>query len=85
MTQTELARSMPFRSVVSTSTGLAFAAIEYLAVAGLLTVVAGRLAWLAVLLRVMSAVRIPLAAIQSSNSRQPGLSVEPAAAISSCR
>jgi amino acid transporter len=40
---------MPFRSVVSTSTGLAFAAIEYLAVAGLLTVVAGRLAWLAVL------------------------------------
>ncbi|HUR14812.1 MAG TPA: APC family permease [Mycobacteriales bacterium] len=46
---TELARAMPFRSVVSTSTGLAFAAIEYLAVAGLLTVVAGDLAWLAVL------------------------------------
>lgn len=45
----QLARAMPFRSVVSTSTGLAFAAIEYLAVAGLLTVVAGDLAWLAVL------------------------------------
>lgn len=40
---------MGFRTVVSTSTGLAFAAIEYLAVAGLLSVVAGRLAWLAVL------------------------------------
>lgn len=49
MSGTQLARAMPFRSVVSTSTGLAFAAIEYLAVAGLLTVVAGRLAWLAVL------------------------------------
>lgn len=45
----ELRRAMGFRTVVSTSTGLAFAAIEYLAVAGLLSVVAGRLAWLAVL------------------------------------
>lgn len=45
---TALIRGMGLRTVVSTSTGLAFAAIEYLAVAGLLTVVAGRLAWLAV-------------------------------------
>ncbi len=46
---TALVRGMGLRTVVSTSTGLAFAAIEYLAVAGLLTVVAGRLAWVAVL------------------------------------
>ena len=46
---TELRRGLHFRTLVSTSTGLAFAAIQYLAVAGLLTVVAGRLAWLAVL------------------------------------
>ena len=45
---TQLVRGMGLRTVVSTSTGLAFAAIEYLAVAGLLTVVAGRLAWVAV-------------------------------------
>lgn len=45
----ELRRGLHFRTLVSTSTGLAFAAIQYLAVASLLTVVAGRLAWLAVL------------------------------------
>lgn len=44
-----LRRGLHFRTLVSTSTGLAFAAIQYLAVAGLLTVVAGRLAWVAVL------------------------------------
>lgn len=44
-----LARRLHFRTLVSTSTGLAFAAIQYLAVAGILTVVAGKLAWLAVL------------------------------------
>ena len=43
-----LARRLHFRTLVSTSTGLAFAAIQYLAVAGILTFIAGRLAWLAV-------------------------------------
>ena len=45
----ELRRGLHFRTLVSTSTGLAFAAIQYLAVASLLTVVAGKYAWLAVL------------------------------------
>jgi APA family basic amino acid/polyamine antiporter len=44
----ELRRGMGLTSVVSTSTGLAFAAIEYLAAAGLLVYVAGSLAWLAI-------------------------------------
>ena len=39
---------MGLRTVVSTSTGLAFAALEYLAAAGLVTYVAGDSAWLAV-------------------------------------
>ena len=44
-----LQRGMGLRTVTSTSTGLAFAAIEYLAAAGLLVYVAGSLAWVAVL------------------------------------
>jgi amino acid transporter len=39
---------MGLRTVVSTSTGLAFAALEYLAAAGLVTYVAGDSAWVAV-------------------------------------
>jgi len=39
---------MGLRTVTSTSTGLAFAAIEYLAAAGLLVYVAGSLAWVAI-------------------------------------
>jgi APA family basic amino acid/polyamine antiporter len=44
----ELRRAMGLRTVVSTSTGLAFAALEYLAAAGLVTYVAGDSAWIAV-------------------------------------
>ncbi len=43
-----LRRAMGLRTVVSTSTGLAFAALEYLAAAGLVTYVAGDAAWVAV-------------------------------------
>lgn len=43
-----LRRGLGLRSVVSTSTGLAFAAIEYLAAAGLVAYVAGPLAWVAI-------------------------------------
>jgi APA family basic amino acid/polyamine antiporter len=39
---------MGFRTVVSTSTGLAFAALEYLAAAGLVAYVAGDAAWVAI-------------------------------------
>jgi basic amino acid/polyamine antiporter, APA family len=45
---TELRRALGFRTVVSTSTGLAFAAIEYLAIAGLITYVAGDSGWIAI-------------------------------------
>ncbi|HEX9037258.1 MAG TPA: APC family permease [Ktedonobacterales bacterium] len=45
---TQLRRAMGLRTVVSASTGLAFAAVEYLAAAGLVSYVAGDAAWLAV-------------------------------------
>ena len=45
---TELRRAIGLRTVVSASTGLAFAAVEYLAAAGLVAYVAGDAAWLAV-------------------------------------
>src|ERR1700753_373271 len=44
-----LRRGLGLRSVVSTSTGLAFAAIEYLAAASLLAYVRGSLAWVSIL------------------------------------
>jgi amino acid transporter len=44
----ELRRALGLRTTVSTSTGLAFAALEYLAAAGLVTYVAGDSAWIAV-------------------------------------
>lgn len=43
-----LRRALGLRTTVSTSTGLAFAALEYLAAAGLVTYVAGDSAWIAV-------------------------------------
>ena len=43
-----LRRALGLRTVVSTSTGLAFAALEYLAAAGLVVYVAGDSAWIAV-------------------------------------
>ncbi len=43
-----LRRAMGLRTVASTSTGLAFAALEYLAAAGLVAYVAGDSAWIAV-------------------------------------
>ncbi len=43
-----LRRALGLRTVVSTSSGLAFAAIEYLAAAGLVAYVAGDSAWIAV-------------------------------------
>ncbi|HTT86732.1 MAG TPA: hypothetical protein VMF60_05165, partial [Acidimicrobiales bacterium] len=43
-----LRRGLGLRSVVSTSAGLAFAALEYLAAAGLVAYVAGDSAWIAV-------------------------------------
>jgi amino acid transporter len=43
-----LRRAIGLRTVVSTSTGLAFAALEYLAAAGLVAYVAGDSAWIAV-------------------------------------
>jgi len=44
----ELRRALGLRTTVSTSTGLAFAALEYLAAAGLVVYVAGDSAWIAV-------------------------------------
>ena len=44
----ELRRALGLRTVVSTSTGLAFAAVEYLAAAGLVVYVAGDSAWIAI-------------------------------------
>ncbi|MHB8439040.1 MAG: APC family permease [Acidimicrobiales bacterium] len=44
----QLRRAMGLRTVVSTSTGLAFAALEYLAAAGLVVYVAGDSAWIAI-------------------------------------
>jgi basic amino acid/polyamine antiporter, APA family len=44
----ELRRAIGLRTTVSTSTGLAFAALEYLAAAGLVTYVAGDSSWIAV-------------------------------------
>jgi len=41
-------RALGLRTVVSTSTGLAFAAVEYLAAAGLVVYVAGDSAWIAI-------------------------------------
>ena len=41
-----LRRALGLRTVVTTSTGLAFAALEYLAAAGLVTYVAGDSAWI---------------------------------------
>jgi basic amino acid/polyamine antiporter, APA family len=43
-----LRRALGLRTVVSTSTGLAFAALEYLAIAGLIAYAAGDLAWISV-------------------------------------
>lgn len=43
-----LRRALGLRTVVSTSTGLAFAALEYLAMAGLIAYAAGNLAWISV-------------------------------------
>lgn len=44
----ELRRALGLRTTVSTSTGLAFAALQYLAAAGLVVYVAGDSAWIAV-------------------------------------
>jgi amino acid transporter len=46
--QSALRRALGLRTVVSTSSGLAFAALEYLAAAGLVAYVAGDSAWIAV-------------------------------------
>jgi len=43
-----LRRAMGFRTAVSTSTGLAFAALQYLAAAGLVAYVAGDSAWISI-------------------------------------
>jgi basic amino acid/polyamine antiporter, APA family len=43
-----LRRAMSLRTAVSTSTGLAFAALQYLAAAGLVTYVAGDSAWISI-------------------------------------
>jgi amino acid transporter len=48
-TQATLRRALAQRTVVTTSTGLAFAALEYLAAAGLVTYVAGDSAWIPIL------------------------------------
>jgi len=45
----ELRRALGLRTVVTTSTGLAFAALEYLAAAGLVAYVAGDAAWIPIL------------------------------------
>jgi len=45
----DLRRALSQRTVVTTSTGLAFAALEYLAAAGLVTYVAGDSAWIPIL------------------------------------
>ena len=44
-----LRRAMGLRTAVSTSTGLAFAALQYLAAAGLVAYVAGDSAWISIL------------------------------------
>lgn len=44
----ELRRAVGLRTVVATSTGLPFAALQYLAIAGLVTYVAGDAGWIAV-------------------------------------
>jgi basic amino acid/polyamine antiporter, APA family len=44
-----LRRALGLRTIVSTSAGLAFAVIEYLAIAGLIVYVAGDSAWIAIL------------------------------------
>ena len=46
---TGLRRAMGLRTATSTSTGLAFAALQYLAAAGLVTYVAGDSAWISIL------------------------------------
>jgi len=46
VTRSELRRALGLRTVVTTSTGLAFAALEYLAAAGLVAYVAGDSAWI---------------------------------------
>ena len=46
VTRGELRRALGLRTVVTTSTGLAFAALEYLAAAGLVAYVAGDSAWI---------------------------------------
>jgi len=43
-----LRRGLGLRTTVSTSTGLAFAALEYLAMAGLIAYAAGNLAWISI-------------------------------------
>lgn len=48
-TGASLRRALGQRTVVTTSTGLAFAALEYLAAAGLVTYVAGDAAWIPIL------------------------------------
>src|SRR5580658_5447761 len=48
-TPVALRRALSQRTVVTTSTGLAFAALEYLAAAGLVTYVAGDSAWIPIL------------------------------------
>jgi amino acid transporter len=45
---TGLRRALGLRTVVSTSTGLAFAALEYLVMAGIVAYAAGSLAWLSI-------------------------------------
>ncbi|MGO8873964.1 MAG: APC family permease [Acidimicrobiales bacterium] len=47
-TAVRLRRAMGLRTAVSTSTGLAFAALQYLAAAGLVTYVAGDSAWVSI-------------------------------------
>jgi len=54
----ELRRALGLRTVVSTSTGLAFAAVEYLAAAGLVVYVAGDSAWIAIGVRAPGAARL---------------------------
>ncbi|HXY28213.1 MAG TPA: APC family permease, partial [Acidimicrobiales bacterium] len=49
ITRGQLRRALGLRTVVTTSTGLAFAALEYLAAAGLVAYVAGDSAWIPIL------------------------------------
>ncbi len=66
-----LQRGMGLRTVTSTSTGLAFAAIEYLAAAGLLVYVAGSLAWVAVLVAGLLALLAWVSSVSSAASSPP--------------